>query len=570
MDSETNINQEKKKSEQTELQEQYLQSFQPIKEGELVSGKIVEITTDFIFVDVGYKSEGKIKIEEFEAPPRIGDIVDVIIVRKESSDGSVIVSKKKADEKVFWKTLKVSFNEQSPVEGKIVRSIKGGYEVDLGYDVRAFMPLSKSDVQHVVDIESLIGKESLFKIERLYSEGKLNIVVSRRAWLEEEITKRKDKFFDTVQIGDVIKGNVKSFTAFGAFIDIGGFDGLLHINDMSWGHVTKPKDLIKKGQELELKVIKVDPEEKRINLSLKHMKDDPWDNFEDKYSVGDIVSGRVTKLTNFGAFIEIEEGIEGLAHISELSWVKKIRHPKEVLREGDNVDVKILSFDLEMGKVSLGLKQVNDNPWDDIEDRYPVGMRIKRKVKNISNFGAFLEIEEGIDGLLHLDDFSWTTKYNHPSELLNPGDEIEVMVIDLDKKNQKIKLGLKQLSEDPWDSLTKAFSRGSIIEGTITTINEYGIFLKVQGDIEGLIPQQHVFDQKTETYEEAVAKFNIGDTLKALIIDIKSSRQKLTLSLRDYYRMLQKEEIAKYIHDEEDEDKVSIADFIKKSGSDEE
>ncbi|MBN2533814.1 MAG: 30S ribosomal protein S1 [Spirochaetales bacterium] len=554
-------------TDQMDLQEQYLDNLQPIKEGQLVNGTIVEINAEFVFIDVGYKSEGKIDISEFETPPKIGDTLDVIIVRTENADGSVSVSKRKADEKIFWKNLKKSFNEKLPVEGKIARSIKGGYEIDMGYNVRAFMPLSKADVKHITDLSELLNKESLFRIERLYSEGKINIILSRRAWLEEEIQKRQDNFFDTVQVGDIVKGTVKSFTAFGAFIDIGGFDGLLHINDMSWGHVKKPKEIISKGEELELKVIKLDPDEKRINLSLKHLKDDPWSHFEDKYELGEVITGTVTKLTNFGAFIELEEGIEGLAHISELSWVKRIRNPKEILSEGDKVDVKILNYDIEKGKISLGLKQVHPNPWDDIEDRFPVGKRVKLPVKNLSSFGAFFQLEEGIDGLLHLDDFSWTKKYKHPSELLNPGDEVEVMVIAIDKENRKIKLGFKQLAEDPWQSLVKAFPKGSIIEGEISSITDFGIFLKVQGGIEGLIPQVHIFDPKIETLEEAIAKYSEGDKLKALVIEVKSSKQKLTLSLRDYYRMLQKEEIAKYIHDDSDEDKTSIADFIKNKPS---
>ncbi|MBN2443417.1 MAG: 30S ribosomal protein S1 [Spirochaetales bacterium] len=555
------------KTNQIELQEQYLETLQPIKEGQLVTGTIVEINSEYVFVDVGYKSEGKIDITEFQDPPKIGDSVDIVIVRTENSDGSVGVSKKQADEKVFWKNLRASFNENLPVEGKIVRSIKGGYEVLLSYDTRAFMPLSKADVKHVTNVSELLNKESLFKIERLFSEGKTNIILSRRAWLEEEIQKKQDEFFDKVNVGDIVKGTVKSFTAFGAFIDIGGFDGLLHINDMSWGHVKKPKDLISKGEELELKVIKLDQEEKRINLSLKHLKNDPWLSFEDKYSEGQIINGTVTKLTNFGAFIELEEGIEGLAHISELSWVKKVRNPKEILSEGDKVEVKILNYDLEKGKISLGLKQVLPNPWDEIEERYPIGKRITLTVKNLSSFGAFFELEEGIDGLLHLDDFSWTTKYNHPSELLNPGDEIEVMVIAVDRENRKIKLGLKQLSEDPWQSLMKAYPKGAVIEGVISSITDFGIFVKLQGAIEGLIPSAHIFDPKIETLENALSKYSEGDTIKAMIIEIRPSKQKLTLSLRDYYRILQKEEIAKYIHDDSDEDTASFADFIKNKPS---
>jgi small subunit ribosomal protein S1 len=564
MENDNMNNQEQnERNDQNELQEQYMKSFQPVKEGQNVIGTVVEINSEFVFVDIGYKSEGKIQIEEFDHLPKLGDSVEVVVMRREGREGNVVVSKKKADEKIFWKNLRKSFSDNLPIEGKIAKSIKGGYDVDLGFDVHAFMPLSKADVKHVEDVDSLVGKESLFKIERIFSENKTNIVVSRRSWLEEEISKRREDFFTKVKVGEVVTGTVKSFTSFGAFIDIGGFDGLLHINDMSWGHIAKPKDLINKGDTLSLKVIKIDPEEKRINLSLKHMSDDPWNSFEQKYNVGDVMKGKVTKLTNFGAFIELEEGIEGLAHISELSWVKKVRHPKEVVNEGDIVEVKILGFDIQKGKVSLGLKQVMVNPWDDLEKRFPVGLRLKRKIKNLSNFGAFVELEEGIDGLIHIDDFSWTKKYKHPSELLNPGDEIEVMVIDLDKDSRKIKLGIKQLEEDPWDSLTKAFSRGSIIEGEITNITDFGIFVKVQGGVEGLVSQTNIFDPKVETLEDVLAKYKVGDTVKAVVVEIRPLKQRLSLSLKDFNRIIQKQEIEKYLHNDTSEDKVSIGDFIK-------
>ena len=549
---------------QDEMQKEYIKSFKPIQEGELVNGQIIEIDSEFVFIDVGYKSEGKIQINEFSEKPKIGDIVPVIIIKTEGREGSVIVSKKQADEKIFWSDLRKAFNEKTPMPGKIVKSIKGGYEVNLGFDIIGFMPLSKADINRIENPEELVGIKSFFVIERLYSETKVNIILSRKSYLESENKRKKDEFFENTQIGDIVEGVVKSFTSFGAFIDIGGFDGLLHINDMSWGHVTKPKELIKKGEKLQLKVIKIDKTEERINLSLKHFKDDPWLSFEDKYHVNDIVKGKVTKLANFGVFIELEEGIEGLAHISELSWVKKVRHPKEILAEGDLVDVMILSYDIQKGKISLGVKQVYPNPWDDIANKYPVGMRIKRKVKNLASFGAFFEIEEGIDGLLHLDDFSWTKKYKSPNELLNPGDETEVIIIDIDKENKKIKLGLKQLSEDPWQSLLKAFPPESIIEGEITAIEDFGLLVKVQGNIEGVINQANIFDPKIETYEQAVAKYKIGDKIKAVVIEIKPARQKLSLSLREYNRKIEKEEIAKYIHDESSsEDKVSFASFFK-------
>jgi small subunit ribosomal protein S1 len=545
------------------LREEYLQSLAQVAEGQMVPGQIVEVDSEFVYVDVGLKSEGKIPIEEFEEAPTIGDTVYVILLNRESRRGEVVVSKKKADEKLFWKNLRIAFDQHEPVQGTISKRIKGGYEVDLGNGVTAFLPLSKTDVFRVNDTAEYVGLKSSFLLERLYHHSKVNIVVNRRQWLEQENSRRREEFFEKTEIGDEVEGVVKTFTSFGAFIDLGGFDGLLHINDMSWGHLNSPKELISLGDEIRVKVIRLDSEEKKINLSLKHFTEDPWTHFEDKYQIGDVVKGKVTKLTDFGAFIEIEEGIEGLAHISELSWVKKIRHPKELLQVNDIVETKILSYDIQQSKLSLGLKQVLPNPWDDIDSRYPVGMRLKRKVKNITNFGAFLEIEEGIDGLLHLDDMSWTKRPKHPSVLYNEGDEVEVMVIDIDKENQRIKLGVKQLTEDPWRSLAKAFPRGSVIEGEITSITDFGFFVKVQGGIEGLVNKSNLFDPNMESIDDVLERYKVGDTVKAVVTDINVERQKLALSIREYTRQVQQEAMVQYIHDDSEEEKTTLADFIK-------
>jgi small subunit ribosomal protein S1 len=550
------------------LREEYLQSLAQVAEGQMVPGQIVEVDSEFVYVDVGLKSEGKIPIEEFEEAPTIGDTVYVILLNRESRRGEVVVSKKKADEKLFWKNLRIAFDQHEPVQGTISKRIKGGYEVDLGNGVTAFLPLSKTDVFRVNDTAEYVGLKSSFLLERLYHHSKVNIVVNRRQWLEQENSRRREEFFEKTEIGDEVEGVVKTFTSFGAFIDLGGFDGLLHINDMSWGHLNSPKELISLGDEIRVKVIRLDSEEKKINLSLKHFTEDPWTHFEDKYQIGDVVKGKVTKLTDFGAFIEIEEGIEGLAHISELSWVKKIRHPKELLQVNDIVETKILSYDIQQSKLSLGLKQVLPNPWDDIDSRYPVGMRLKRKVKNITNFGAFLEIEEGIDGLLHLDDMSWTKRPKHPSVLYNEGDEVEVMVIDIDKENQRIKLGVKQLTEDPWRSLAKAFPRGSVIEGEITSITDFGFFVKVQGGIEGLVNKSNLFDPNMESIDDVLERYKVGDTVKAVVTDINVERQKLALSIREYTRQVQQEAMVQYIHDDSEEEKTTLADFIKEKNKD--
>ena len=548
---------------ETGLQEQYVQSLQPIEEGQMIPGRVIEIDADYVYVDVGYKSEGKIPIGEFDTPPAMGENVYVILVRKEGREGQVIVSKRKADEKMFWKDLRIAFDEHKPVQGTIVHKIKGGYEVDLGNDIRAFLPLSKVDVKRPSENSDYVGVKSSFYVDRLYAKGKTNIVVSRRDWLEEDIKKRREEFFEKVKIGDVVEGMVKSFTSFGAFVDLGGFDGLLHINDMSWGHVTRPKDFVKLGEAIQLKVIRLDIQEGRINLSLKHFTEDPWNHFEEKYHVGDVVKGKVTKLADFGAFIEIEEGIEGLAHISELSWVRKVKHPRDLLKVGDVVETKILGYDIQQGKLSLGLKQVLPNPWDEIDSRYPVGMRLTRKVMRASPYALFFDIEEGIEGVLHVEDMSWTKKIRNATSFAKIEDELETMVIGIDKERGKISLGVKQLSEDPWESIARAYPRGSVIQGEVTNITDFGLFVRVQGGIEGLIHKMNIVDDRIEPVDAAMAKYKVGDAVQAVVTECSPSKQKLSLSLRDYVKRVQREELDKYIHDESKQDTVSLGDMLK-------
>jgi len=549
---------------QTQLQEQYLKSFEGLEEGDLIEGKVVQLAGDFVFIDVGYKSEGKIPLLEFGSEaPKVGDQVRVILVKKETHSGEVIVSKKRADEKVFWKSVAVAFKDHQPVEGTIEKEVKGGFEVDLGHGLKGFLPASKADIQRIETPEEIVGLKSPFYLERLYSEKKINIILNRRRWLEEDIDKRREDFFQSVQIGDTVKGTVKSFTSFGAFIDLGGFDGLLHINDMSWGHVTRPKDYVRKGQEIELKVIRLEPEEKRINLSLKHFTQDPWFTFEEKYHVNDVVKGKVTKLTDYGAFIELEEGIEGLAHISEFSWVKKVHKPEDMLKPGDVVDCMVLGYDIQAGKVSLGLKQVQANPWDSINEHYPVGMRLSRKIVKVTNAGAFIELEEGIDGFLHVDDLSWTSRIKNPSSVLHEGEEIEVVVIDSSPEERNIRLGVKQLSEDPWKSFSKAFRIGSIVDGTVSNVTDFGVFVKVQGDIDGLVKKQDLSSDRDESWDDALKKFSPGMAVKAVVVDLSPERQKLGLSIKDLVQRQQREEISRFIQGEESDGGFTIGDLLK-------
>jgi small subunit ribosomal protein S1 len=501
-------------------------------------------------------------IEFGDQLPKVGDVVGVILVKKETHSGEIVVSKKRADEKIYWRTVSNAFKDHLPVEGTIDKEIKGGFEVNLGHGLRGFLPASKADVQRVEKGDKLIGCKSQFYLERLYSEKKVNIVLNRRKWMEEDIEARRETFFQGTQIGDTVKGEVKSFTSFGAFIDLGGFDGLLHINDMSWGHVARPKDFVKKGQEIELKVIRMEPEERRINLSLKHFTPDPWSTFEERYHIGDVVHGKVTKLTDYGAFIEVEEGIEGLAHISEFSWIRKVRKPEEMLHVGDNVDCMVLNYDLQAGKVSLGLKQVQDNPWDQVSEKYPIGMRLTRKVVKITAVGAFIELEEGIDGFLHADDLSWTKHVKNISSELEVGQEIEVMVIESDSQDRNIRLGVKQLSEDPWHSFAKAFRPGSVVDGVVSSVVDFGVFVKVQGDIEGLIKKQDLSEDKDEPYDDALKRFQAGQEIKALVVELNPDRQKLGLSIKDLVRRQQREEISRFMQDDRS-DGYTLGDLLK-------
>jgi small subunit ribosomal protein S1 len=555
---------------QTQLQEEYLRSMEQLEEGQLVEGSVIQVTSDQVFVDVGYKSEGKIPISEFSEIPNIGDIVPVILIAKENKHGEVIVSKQKADAKIFWKNLRKAHQEHGMVEGIVEKQVKGGFDVNLGSGVHAFLPISQSDVQKVDKPEKILNMKIKAYVERLHSDGKINIVINRRKYMEEDLERKRNEFFDVTPIGSDINGIVKSFTSFGAFIDLGGFDGLLHINDMSWGHVTRPKDFVKKGQEIRLKVIRIDRQDKRINLSLKHFTDDPWVHFEEKYHVNDIVKGKVTKLTEFGAFIELEEGIEGLAHISEFSWVKKIQKPQDLLKPNDVVECMILGYDLQAGRVSLGLKQVQENPWDTIIEKYPAGTRVTRKVVKITGAGAFIELDSGIDGFLHVDDISWTKKVKNPASELTVGQDAEVMVISIDKENRNIKLGIKQLSDDPWKNFNDMYKPGSPVEGEVSSVTDFGIFIKIPGGIEGLIHKTNLVENREDDPDEVIKKYKAGDKVKAVVLEVQSDKQKVAFSIRDYQKKVQREDISRYMAGEETSGSTYTLGAILKSKNDSE
>ena len=546
-----------------------INKMEPVENGSNVQGTVVQVTDDTVFVDVNCKSEGKIPVSEFAGElPKVGDVITVYLVNQFGKNGPE-VSKVKADEKRLWEEFKVAFDEKRPVDGTISSITKGGYMVNLGGGISAFLPISQSDSQKVEKEEKLIGVKSKFYVERLYSNGKRNVVVNRRKYLEEQIDVNRDKFFNEVKIGDTVKGTVKSFTSFGAFIDLGGFDGLLHINDMSWGHVTRPKDFVKKGLEIELKVVKLDPEGKRINLSLKHFAEDPWVHFEEKYHVNDIVKGKVTKLTDFGAFIELEEGIEGLAHISEFSWTKKINKPSDMVKEGDEVECMILGYDIQAGRVSLGLKQVTDNPWDTIADKYPVGTKLKGKVVKITNSGAFVQLEEGIDAFLSGEDLSWTKRIKHPGSEIKVDQELDVVVTECDLENHRIRVGVKQLTDNPWKAFAAEYKVGDTFEGEVTSINDFGIFVKAPNGIEGLVNKANLSDDRDVPFEEAVKKYNVGDKVNVYVVSIDVDKERVAFSVKEYKKAQARAELSQYMSSSNDDDGAyTIGDSLKNQSED--
>ena len=563
MEVEKNVAQNSKSDFQTQLEES-LKNINVPEAGQMVEGIVVQITEDYVYVDIGDKSEGLIPVKEFaEGLPVEGDTVRALLIGHDKN--GPVLSKKKADSKRFLKEIQQAAKDKTPVNGTIVKLVKSGYEVNLGIDKPAFLPISQADSEKIEKPESLIGVKSKFYIERLYSDGKVNPVVNRRKYLEEEINTKRDAFFNSIQLGDNVKGTVKSFTSFGAFIDLGGFDGLLHINDMSWGHVARPKDFVKKGQEIELKVIRLDPAEKRINLSLKHFSEDPWIHFDDKYNVNKVVKGKVTKLTKFGAFVELEEGIEGLVHISEFSWTKKINEPGDMVSVGQEVEAVILGYDVQAGRVSLGFKQVTANPWDSISEKYAEGTKVSGKVVKLTNAGAFVELEEGIDGFLHGEDISWLKKVKHPGSELSVDQEVEAVVLECNPEAHKIKIGIKQLTPDPWKEFAAEYKPGSTLEGEITSITEFGVFVKAPNGIEGLVNKFNLSENKEETYEDAVAKYKVGDKINVYVVDVNAAKEKVAFSVKEFKKKQTMDEISQYMSSSSNDDDggaFTLADMI--------
>jgi small subunit ribosomal protein S1 len=512
--------------------ENYLNSdFGEIEEGVIVSGEVVKIDETYILVDVNFKSEGQIPIEEFmengQVAVKVGDTVDVYVVRKNEREGSIVLSREKAKRMQVLDELEKLLETGDVVVGRIVRRIKGGYVVEIK-GIEAFLPGSHVDLRPVPDMDALVNQDFEFRVLKI-NRRRSNVIVSRRVLLEEDRDRKRGELLTTLEEGQTVKGVVKNITEYGVFIDLGGLDGLLHITDMSWKRIKHPKEMVGLGDELELKVLNFDKQGQKVSLGLKQLVPDPWENIAGKYPEGEKYKGKVTNLADYGAFVELEPGVEGLVHISEMSWTRKLRHPSQMVRPGDEVDVVILGVDVDRKRISLGMKQVAPNPWDLVAEKYPEGTILEASVKNITEFGLFIGIEDGIDGLIHVSDLSWTKKIRHPNELYKVGDVVRAKVLTVDKENEKFTLGIKQLADDPWLDVPNRYPVGTLLTGTITNITDFGLFVEVEEGIEGLVHVSEMSKKKIKSPKEA---FNEGDAIEAKVIHVSADERRLGLSLK--------------------------------------
>lgn len=505
------------------IYEDTIKNFEP---EHIVHGRVVSIVGDSVIIDVGYKSEGEIPLSEFDAPPKSGEEIEVLLESVEDEAGAIVLSKKKADRIRGWERLISTKKEGDVVEGKVIRKIKGGLLLDVGVPV--FLPASQIDIRRTGDIADYIGQEMKAQIIKI-DESRMNIVVSRRKLIEEERRKMKERLLDELDEGQVREGVVKNIADFGVFVDLGGIDGLLHITDMCWGRISHPQEMVNIDDRIEVKILKIDRKKERIALGLKQKTESPWKDIELKYPQHSHIKGRVVNVMNYGAFVKLEEGVEGLVHISEMSWTRRINHPSEVVNIGDEVDVVVLDINKEKQEISLGMKQVNENPWSLVKDKYPLGAIITGKVRNLTNYGAFIEIEEGIDGLLHISDMSWTKKINHPGEMVKKGDRIQAKVVDVDPERKRIALSMKQLTEDPWENeIPERYKLESIVTGRVTKLTVFGVFVELEPDLEGLLHISELTDRRIKSPDEVVA---VGDMVEVKIIKVDKKDKKIGLSL---------------------------------------
>jgi small subunit ribosomal protein S1 len=496
--------------------------------GSIVPGKVLRIQDDEVLVDIGYKSEGLLAGNEFEdvASVQVGDTIEVFLESLENDHGMVVLSKKRAEQQRKWDHIVNDCEEGSLVEGTITRAIKGGFIVDIGAD--AFLPGSQVDVVPVRNLDDYIGRTLQVKILKINKERK-NIVVSRREIIEETRRGQKLKLLGEIKVGQLRKGTVKNITDFGAFVDLDGIDGLLHVTDMSWGRINHPTEMVRVGDQIEVMILDIDLDKERISLGLKQTLSNPWQDIDAKYPIGTRIRGKVVSLAPYGAFVEIEEGVEGLVHVSEISWTKRIQRASDVIKVGEEVEAVVLSINMEEKKISLGMRQTEENPWEVAALKYPIGSLVKGKVRNFTSYGAFVEIEEGVDGMIHVSDMSWTRKINHPSEVLKKGEEVETIVLEIDAANQRISLGLKQAQEDPWARITDSYKEGQKIKGKVTKLTNFGAFIELEDGIDGLVHISQISDAHVEKVKDVL---NIGDEVEARIVKIDPVEHRIGLSIK--------------------------------------
>ncbi len=549
MESNENTNEEVESMEMDEdldmeqsFEEMFENSMQELNVGDVVLGTIVQVTDDHVVVDVGYKSEGVIPLYEFKDEQgnidiKVGDEVDVLFERRENDSGLIGLSKEKADRQKIWSSLE----EGAVVEGKIVGRIKGGLTVDIG--INAFLPGSQVDLRPVRNLEKLLGASFDFKIIKL-NKRRGNIVLSRRVLLEEQRESMRSDTLETLAEGQEVEGVVKNLTDYGSFIDLGGIDGLLHITDMSWGRVNHPSDVLSVGEKVKVKILKYDRERERVSLGLKQITPDPWLEVESVYPVGAKVQGKVVSLTDYGAFVELEDGVEGLIHVSEMSWTKRIKHPNKLLTVGDEVETVVLALDIPNRRISLGLKQIEPNPWEVIGEKFPIGTIIEGQVKNITDFGVFIGVDEGIDGLVHISDLSWTKRVKHPSEIFKKGDTVKAVVLNIDRDNERFSLGLKQLTPDPWEAIPVKYAPGTIVRGKATSVTDFGVFLEIEEGIEGLIHVSELSQEKVDSPKDIA---NVGDEFEAAVLNVDTVDRKIALSVKQLNSHKEKAEVQEFL-----------------------
>ena len=523
---------EKSLSEQSgnPMESVFEESAKDFEADSILSGRIVSVGNEGAMVDVGYKSEGIVPLNQFDDPTTVreGDRIDVLIEAIEDEEGTILLSKRKADRIRGWEKVISTYNEGDVVTGKVTRKIKGGLLLEIGVPV--FLPASQIAIRRVGDVSEFVGRELECKIIKI-DEPRMNIVVSRRKLLEEQREKAKENLLSEIEVNQVRKGVVKNITDFGAFVDLGGIDGLLHITDMSWGRITHPSDVVKLDEEIDVKVLKVDKEKERISLGLKQIQPSPWDNIEERYPIGSKVTGKVVNVLSYGAFVELEDGIEGLVHVSEMSWTRRVSHPSSMVSQGDDLEVVVLDIKKDKQEISLGMKQVEVNPWSLVSEKYPIGSMVEGTVRNLTNYGAFIEIEDGIDGLLHVSDMSWTKKVMHPNELLKKGDLIRAMVLQVDQERKRVALGLKQMEEDPWaGGIPDLYQIGTVVRGKVTKTTNFGAFVELEDQLEGLLHISEISDQKINTPEEVI---KVGDIADVKVIKVDIENRKIGLSMKD-------------------------------------